>query len=419
MTGFAVYSSEYTPQRLYADGDTDRIETGLVEEVVRFGDQPLGFYVDLDQRQVLWSFKAERHTKSARTGYFIAVYQGDDGDLFRDFEEQLRGLHDSEAWAIPHTGDPRWDIGFNLWRIPGDLSGLRTDQFQELTDRLGQDVRARPIEFGMRSHRSAFQAVRALDEADVSCTVAVGSGGDAATLSNADLLLRPGAESDFEPLSEWAEFEADESTGKRTGETVSEKLRRGRDRSGSLLSQISGAVLLVFLGFAVYSFIEPSPVQPITGLSTAGGLIGSLVAIAAGTRFLNNRGSKHARSSLRESLVSERDRSVVLLAYGTLLGFGFPRLMWEVGVALGGDGFPFGSITTLFGALPTVGVYVFGVFVVSALLTVAQRTRDGSNSPSNDLLSALALGHVTYALVLVLATGLASSLWFAVIPSAT
>jgi hypothetical protein len=422
MTGFAVYSSEYNPQRLYSDGNPESIETSLIEEIVRFGDRPLDLYVDLEQRQLLWSFKAERHTTSARTGYFLAAYQGTDEDLFRGFEEKLRRLHDSEEWAIPHTGELRWDIGFDLWRVPAEAPGPTNDRLQDVTERLREGDLNRPIEFGMRTHRSALQVVRALDEADVSCTVAVGAGGDVATLSNVDLLLRPGAERDFEPLSTLAsEIDGAKATGIPPEPTESRNRDHDRSTSGSLLSRVSSAVLLVFLGFAAYSFVEPSPVQPLTGLSTLGGLLGSLAAIVTGTWVLDTQRSERDVSWewVQEAITADTDRTLIVLAYGSLLGFGFPRIMWEFGSALGNDGFLFGPITTLPGSLLTGSVYVLCILAVNLLVLTLRAQRKGSDTLSRQVLSAVTAGHFAYVFFLVFATGFASSLWFPVIPSAT
>lgn len=412
MTGFAVYSSDYDPQRLYSRGDVSDIDTMLVERVVRFGDGPLDLLVDFEDGQVVWSFKAERRTASARTGYFIAAYH-DDGDLFRGFEAELRRLHDSDEWAVPYAGDLRWDLGFDLWRVPAKAPDLTPGQFETVADRVSGRGSSAPVEFGMTTRSGALRVVRALDAVAVDCTVAVGSSDTTGTVSDVDLFLRPGGQSEYEPRSDSAKtlIHDDPWLGPTETQAVHQS-SPADDSRGSFGSRIAGVVVLVCLGFALYSFVSPTPVQPLTGLATVGGLTGSIAALA-----LRDWLRESAVRSVRATLLSDTDRSLPVLAYGTLLGFGFPRVMWEVGTSVGRDGFLLGSVVTPVDGFVNVLFYVVLVFVVSVGLLALVR-REGPGRPSGDTLVTAALGHAAYALFLFGATGFAGLLWFRLIPSA-
>jgi len=434
MSGFAVYSSEFDPQRLYSHGDPD-IDIDRVARAVRYGDQPLAFVVNFEENVLCWSFKGKRRTTSSRTGYFIAVYRGE--DLFRGFAAELRRLHETDEWAIPHTGDPRWDIGFDAWRIQPKVPELSEMRFDRLADRLGGIEGDGPVEFGVRTHLSALQIVRALEERGIDCTVAIGADGDSETLTDVDLLLYPGTKTDFDPRSIRAAGFVDRSnSGSSTTDALfGESSAPGGD--GSLWTRLTVAASLVALGFATISFVTPTPVRPITGLATVGGLVGSIAGFVVGQAIREgdsvstvggaDSGSLFTGSGsspgdpvelVRSALSADRDRLLFVVSLGTVAGFAFPRVMWEVGLLMGSDGFPFGSIATISGAVPTAVFYVVIISVLAGVLTVVNRG-SGDIRLNNSLVRSFLLGFILYAGVLALSTGLAGVLWFRIIPSAS
>jgi len=199
----------------------------------------------------------------------------------------------------------------------------------------------------------------------------------------------------------------------KTGEPVSEG-----SEEGDVASVVAGLLVVVLVGFAVYSFVSPTPVHPVTGLATIGGLVGSTLGIGVRewARLDDGDGPSY-RETLRKLLWSARRQTVIIVGYGTALGFGYPRLFWELGTTLGYDGFPWGPITWLRYGVASVGLYVAVLFIVCVVL-VNLRLRRHDARLDGRRFTALLSGFVIYAVVLVLATGLAATVWFRVIPSA-
>lgn len=167
--------------------------------------------------------------------------------------------------------------------------------------------------------------------------------------------------------------------------------------------------MLIVLGLSAYSFVSAQPVHPISGLAAIGGLLGS----ALGYGILTGARVEGLRVHSRENT----DQFVSVLAYGTTIAFAFPTI-FRVGGQLLGDGmWLFGPVVTPWNSLVSVTLLVGAVFGVSAVLSVVSSGIPGMASDRHGL-QRLAVAHVVYAIALVVLTGLAQGIWFAVIPSA-
>lgn len=418
MSGFAIYSSDAEPNRLHSEGPLVQDADGRVRGVVRAGDSPLDLLVDVGQRRVIWSFKGEHRTRATRTGYFVADYRADGQDLFRGLEGQLRDLHESDAWSLPHAEDLRWDTGFQLWRIDGDLGDASTAErdrlFAHLADRSPEDP---PLEFATADYRRALEVLKAVYEADVDCTVAVSADADVSSLPDVDLVLRPGMGTDLEPLSGGAEAIVDEKSERdRTAAPTEVTTGRSRaDRSG-LAVRLAGAALLVVLGFSVYSFVSIDPLHPITGLSTIGGLLGSLLVFPGMAHRLRTADTDRGHvAATRHALRHEGNRSLVVVSLATLAAFLFPTIFRVGGAMLTGEQWLLGVVAAPVGAAASVAAYVGAMLVVSTALAALLRRGEGTLTVRR--VGLLVGAHAVYALALLVANGLAQDVWYSVVPS--
>jgi hypothetical protein len=207
------------------------------------------------------------------------------------------------------------------------------------------------------------------------------------------------------------------------GYVVSSSLARGVARlvrtvtpssaaSSKGADRLATAVVLALVAFGVYSFVSPRPVHPITGLSTFGGVLGAAGgrAVYAWTRADDGDGPTFGATT-RRVLGRELDESVLVIAYGTTLGFGYPRLFWELGRLLGREGFLFGSLLRAQTGVVSVVPYVLAVFLVSLGVLWHRRSVAGTGATWRNELPALVIGHVVWGSCLFLATGVAGSLW--------
>ncbi len=178
---------------------------------------------------------------------------------------------------------------------------------------------------------------------------------------------------------------------------------------------LAGAIVAVLLVVAATSLVTGRPAHPITGLATAGGLAGSVLGFGAYQWSRPDGGADRYRAAVRRVVGREVEASVLFVAAGTVFGFGYPRLFWELGRAAGPGGFPFGPITWFRFGVPSVGLYVLpAVAATVGAAWLRQRRRD--ERLDGGVVAAVVLGYATYATCLVLATGLAATLWFRVVP---
>jgi len=177
-------------------------------------------------------------------------------------------------------------------------------------------------------------------------------------------------------------------------------------------SALSGILIAVLLGLAAYSALSPTPVHPITGLATVGGFLGSLLGVAGYQWVRTDSGDGPGYlDTLERCLRDETSETVFVASYGTTLGFGYPRMLWELGSLLGRDGFLIGPITWARYGLPSVAMYVGVLFVGSVLWRWIGAWRRGDRV-SGQCFGALVVGFGTYAFVLFAATGFALTVWF-------
>jgi hypothetical protein len=166
-------------------------------------------------------------------------------------------------------------------------------------------------------------------------------------------------------------------------------------------------VLVGLLGFSAFSFVTRQPVQPISGLATFGGFLGALGAVAVW------HATGDSNEPLERWLRSHEERVLVLVAPGTFAGFVYPRLLWE----LGDNGFLFGSLASLSGSIPATVVYVGGLFAITVAVLRSGPSTDRVQPLTEERSRRLAAAFVVYGLCLLIATGLAQGLWYAVIPA--
>ena len=184
-------------------------------------------------------------------------------------------------------------------------------------------------------------------------------------------------------------------------------------------SRFAALVLLGLIGLALYSFVTPWPVHPITGLATLGGVVGAAFGLVAYEWAVAGGGrSAGLLATARRVFRADLDATVFVLGYGAAFGFGYPRLLWELGDLVGREGFLLGPVVRARTGWLSVVAYVAAVFLVSVLVRRVQRGTRDQGPPRGRRVAALAFAHVCYGLCLFVATGLAGAVWFRVIPAA-
>ncbi len=208
MAGLAIYTDDYTPQRVTATEAADDRDTTLLETAVRVGDRPLDLLVefDADGDRIIWSFAGKQESTASRVDSFLADFVAPPGvDSFAAFADALRALPGD---VLIVSGDEfQDDLGLNLSQVAPGTPGLPDADWEHLREQLkaeGVDQQDRPLVIGMRSYRSALAVLGAVRTADIACRVGVGTNGDPARMTDIDLVLVPGASTDFEALSESA-----------------------------------------------------------------------------------------------------------------------------------------------------------------------------------------------------------------------
>jgi len=325
-------------------------------------------------------------------------------------------------------------MGFELPGIRPDYPGLttteRTDLLQALAYRSAAAFSA--LEFGMRDYRSALQVVKALYEDGIDCTVAVGGEGHDDPSEAVDLCLSPAGAYEFQAFSadaedvldrECAVHEASNAVAAKTESTaVPDRTPTPRDPApGSPLDKVAGATLVILLGFAVYSFLSPALMAPITGLSTIGGFVGAVIAGPLLFQQITADPSADPAVSFVawDVLTGETLPRYPVVLIPTFLAYLYPTGCRVGGLFLTGDSWLFGPPTSVVSALLSVTVFVGMVFLGTLAGAGAyRRYRDDPGSGlDEDLLWTLVYGHLLYAVAIFVATGLADSVWYDLIPA--
>ncbi|WP_135364249.1 hypothetical protein [Halosimplex halophilum] len=186
-------------------------------------------------------------------------------------------------------------------------------------------------------------------------------------------------------------------------------------RTERVPTPLAGAIVAALLAVAAASLAVGRPAHPITGLATAGGLAGSVLGFGAYQWSRPDGGTDRYRAAVRRVVGREGEASALFVAAGTVFGFGYPRLLWEVGRATGRGGFPFGPITWFRFGVPSVALYVLPA-VAATVGAAWLRGRRRDERLDGGVVAAVVLGYATYAACLALATGLAATLWFRAVP---
>lgn len=448
MSELAIYTTDYNPRRLHPE-DGDAVPT-RVETAVRFGDAPLALSVTFegDTTHLVWSFRGKRGSASNRTDYFVAAYRTDEPDPFRGFADALRGLHD-EGWEIPAAGELRWNLGFELWRLPPGEVALDAAAVNTLLNRLEErPSHDEPMIVGMADYRDALALVRSIADAGLDRAVAVGTDGDPRGLDEVDLLLEPDADTNFVARSPGA---PDVSAG---GSTDAEVVPRRTRPSPELPDwdaepryvllaglAVTGACLLLaavsLLDVLVDTELPGTFLHPRTAVGTAGGTVGAtLVALLLGRSVFppHRYGTIDSADSSAADGYDRLHRFLLgtpvgsrlpptptlatwLVTYGTAAGLAFP-IVYRVGTGLlFEEALTYGLVeSTTAAVVPVVG-FAIGLFALSLTIVAGWRWLTGPRGAVIDLaeLAAIGLAHTVYAAGLILTVMAASAVWYVVI----
>lgn len=183
----------------------------------------------------------------------------------------------------------------------------------------------------------------------------------------------------------------------------------------SAAAPLAGVVVVAVLAISLYSFLTARPVHPITGLAAVGGFVGSVLGLA-GYRWATEDSPEGFRTAVGQVLRREVDGADLVVGYGMVLGFAYPRVLWELGMVTGSD-WLFGTIRWAEGGLLSVVTYVFVLFLVS-LVQLSQNVRRADGRLDGSPVAAVVFAYVFYAACLFVATGYANRLWYHLIPSA-
>lgn len=418
--GLRVHSADYEPRELYELGELAPESPDLVTPMVRFGDAPLALLVDMsgERTRILWSFKGKRG-ETNRIEYFIADFVTDEVEPFKAFARGLEAMH-ADDWIIPQTGVAEWDLGFDLWRVPQVTAGPEDSPIERLGDRvpLG-DAENGPICEEMPDVRTALGAIRALESNGTRCRVGLGREGDPGVIPGLDVLFLPTGEP-----SGSRNGSVRNSSG---GGSVSSRSVRQRHRSaisqgaGGALSRAGqvGASIASGLGvIATISWFNPTRrslelMTPRIALATVAGILGAAVAFVILGWWLTPRRlmapSRMGPETADDDLAIRRFNpswAAVWLGYGAVWGMLFP-IMFFLGhkiTDIGRTWYLFDDIVTLRGALPSMTVYLAGlyVFTIGAVSVVAWATEEGWDAIDVKVLWGLGLAHLLYGGVIVL-----------------
>lgn len=423
MHGFSIYTTEYVPSPLYETGDVGSRSRAHVTEFVRSGDRPLDLLVDTGRGQILWTFRGDRRTKTTRTGNFVAAFRTDEPALFEAFADELHAVQATDGWRISRDEAGQWSTGFDLPGMEAGVPGLAATERDRLLGHLRRNAeRSDPIVFGMNAYEDTLRVLKTIYEADVDCTVGIADESGEAPRST-DLLLCPNRTRNFEPLSESAQAivaSVDRPSHDHHREPDPE---RDEERTAprptlppSLEHRVAGALLLIVLGFSLFSFVSPALFHPITGLAAVGGFIGSTLAMPllmhrTGTdRPLPSAGSY--RDALRDVFHGRVDHALSVITTFTIVAYLYPTVLRVSGAVLFDDRWIFGPVTTIPATVPSLLVYVGGSCLLGmALVRLFDRRYLGQEFDGR-LWTTIAAGFIIYGFALFVTTGFAQSLWF-------
>ena len=438
MGTLTIFTADYEPQPVFADDGADSAaDADLAEAVVRYGDGPLPLLIDRDPptTRIAWYFRGRQRSVTNRTEYFVATFRTEATEPLTAFADALESVIET-GWHIPHTDDLRWDFGLVAYRVETmsvEPDAARIDRLNGAIDELS--TTGDRIVLGARGYVEALGLLRPLFESDTACRIAVGTGGE---IDDADIVIEPDADRSFEPRS--AAARAITETGSRDPEPgTSDRPFEGPRHDVSpwrIASALAGAGTLALLALAIFSVGTvaigsvgmdlPVPFRPVWAIATLGGFAGIVVALGLfGPRLTAPRNPLVITSGSMAERIAEYRVNVEwvlsISAYGTVCGLAFP-VLFEMGGTVVGDGpWVFGHVQTLDGGLPSLAVFLAGVFVLSlALVTVTSWTTRRINPDSNIALSvrefvSLAGAHLLYGLILLASIISANLAWQALL----
>lgn len=172
----------------------------------------------------------------------------------------------------------------------------------------------------------------------------------------------------------------------------------------SSVDRLFSVLVLTLLAFALYSFVSPEPVQPITGLATCGGLTGSVVSVVLFHWANSSDRNISGVTALLHTVVSkDRSELIHVITFGTVFGFGFPRVVWETGTIAGQQRLTVGPDSSIKVTLIAVFLYSIAIFLLCLLLLGVANRSQKTQSLSAELFVATALANIAYAGCLLVA----------------
>lgn len=439
MTAFDIYSTDANPRHIYgADGGTGDVDQ-WVDQLARVSAGPVDLFVDVPGSRVVWTFRAAKQDTSARTNRYLADFRGDisadTAELFAGFHDYLSNISSSDMWTFPDDGESRWTAGFDLARVDGACPGL-TDDEEDAIDRLVSGDFQQAV-VGMSSYDAALQTVKRLAEREVDGTVAINSHGATPETEGIDLVLWPGADEDFQPVTtETKEALAragfrheDEMTvaDETPSESVTEVKHRHETESplerfvGDTVGRIGAGLTAFFSATSVGSLFQIGPLHQLSGLSGIGGFLGAVLGLVVvqafgGSDLLTDGGVADATEGTASSdvgvgnVLSTADwnwqQYAAFSGYWLTLAYAFPTIFRLAGWPPTGD-----PPITLTPAISAVLLYVAILLTVSLLVYGVWAVRSDVENHVGNVGSLLVI-HALFAVGLVVFNGLSCALWY-------
>lgn len=441
MARFDVYTTDANPRHVHAgdggSGDVDR----WVDQLARVSTGPVDLFVDVPDARIAWTFRATRGNGTGRTDRYLADYRGEAGtasdDLFGGLYTELTNLSATGAWEFPDDPDPRWSAGFDLARVDARCPDLSADEEDALVRLVSGDWPQACL--GMSSYPAALRTVKRLAALDADGTVAINSHGATAETEDVDLVLWPGADRDFQPVTAGSKDalaragfrrEADMTVADETPSESASAVKHRRESPSPVEAFVGDTVGRVGVGLSVFvaamslaGLADVGPFHPITGLAAIGGTAGAVLGLVAVQRFGSGRvstdggvpvgqGSRDAAASRDPADASpmlstadwEWQQYGAFAGYWALLAFAFPTVFRLAG-------WPFGTTNAVGPTLVSAGTYV-GVLLLVSLVAYGVRTARSDVDDHARNVGSLVVVHALFGVGLVAFAGLACPVWY-------
>lgn len=419
----SAYTTDANPQLLYASDEAAGEVDQWVGQLARVSGHPVDLFVDVPDRRVVWNSKAARG-RGERVGKYLVDFQSDGEDatpIFEAFHDHLDGLAEHEGWEFRTDGDDRWGAGFRLAGVESRCPGLSSQEEAILGHAVGQGEAQ--LVLGMSSYPAALETVKRLTERGVDGTIAINSDGATAETEGVDLVLWPGAEHDFQPMTERTkEVLARDGFGPASRlDLVEDRPSQGATEvtdqyttPSPLESFVGDGIGRVGLGLTVVlsaaslgSLASVSSLYPLSGLAAIGGLVGGFLGLTGVQHLAAELDDGSARDFLFDTEEWAWQQYSAFVGFYLLFGYTFPSvfrlLEWPLGIT-----------NTVGATLNSAAIYVGAIAAVWLALYVAWAVRS-EESPSPLDAGAIVAINALFALGLIATNGLACALWFDVI----